>query len=87
MPLLIFIYSYGVANMQIWTVLTKSQSRVSDTQVAVKTLGPLVFFSLSLKVSIIKMFNLFAKRTKRLTLTINVPCKTILFVARMMQIK
>ena len=31
------------ADMQICAILTRSQSRVSDTQVTVKALGPLVY--------------------------------------------
>ena len=37
-----FLLYYGAADMQIWALLTRSQCRVSDTQVTVKALGPLV---------------------------------------------
>ena len=39
-----YLFYDGAAYMQIWTLLTRSQSRVSDTQVTIKTLGPLVNF-------------------------------------------
>ena len=32
----------GVVDLQIWALLTRSQCKVSDTQVTVKACGPLV---------------------------------------------
>ena len=32
----------GAVDMQIWALLTRNQSKVSDTQVTVKAYGPLV---------------------------------------------
>ena len=54
MPLLIFIYSMiGVADIQIWALLTRSQCRVSDAQVTVKACGPLVDQSTCQKIMLI----------------------------------
>ena len=39
-----FFYDWGV-DMQIWALLTRSECRVSDTQVTFKACGPLVFIS------------------------------------------
>ena len=37
-----FYYNNGAVNMQICTLLTRIQCKVSDTQVTVKACGPLV---------------------------------------------
>ena len=37
-----FYYNNGAVDMQICTLLTRSQYKVSDTQVTVKACGPLV---------------------------------------------
>ena len=37
-----FYYSNGAVNMQICTLLTRIQCKVSDTEVTVKACGPLV---------------------------------------------
>ena len=43
LKLLIFIYYFnGAVDMQICALLTRSQCKVSDTQVTVKACGPLV---------------------------------------------
>ena len=46
LPLLILfiIWLDGAVDMYIWTLLTKSQFRVSDAQVTIKTCEPLVFY-------------------------------------------
>ena len=52
MPATVVFYLFydGAADMQIWALLTRSQCRVSDTQVTIKALGPLfslnIFFSI-----------------------------------------
>ena len=38
-----FHYNKGAVDMQICTLLTRIQCKVSDTQVTVKACGPLVF--------------------------------------------
>ena len=45
---LVDFYSFydGAADMQIWTLLTRSQCRVADIQVTVKALGPVVFIAI-----------------------------------------
>ena len=48
MPYLIFFYDVAV-DMQVWSLLTRSQCRVSDTQVTVKACGPLVLHCTVLK--------------------------------------
>ena len=53
-PLLIFIYS---VNMQIWAFLTRSQCKVSDTQVTVKACGLLVCCYIHLRINY--LFGLF----------------------------
>ena len=40
-----YIFNDMAADMQIWALHTRSQCRVSDTQMTVKALGPLVIFS------------------------------------------
>ena len=42
-----FYYNNGAVNMQICTLHTRIQCKVSDTQVTVKACGPLVFSSCS----------------------------------------
>ena len=37
-----YLFSDGSVDMQIWTLLSRSQCRVSDTEVTVKAWGPLV---------------------------------------------
>ena len=37
-----FYYNNGAVDMQICTLLTRIQSKVSDTQVTIKACGPLV---------------------------------------------
>ena len=37
-----YLFSDGSVDMQIWTLLSRSQCRVSDTEVTVKACGPLV---------------------------------------------
>ena len=39
----------GAVDIKIWAPLTRSQCKVSDTQVTVKACGPLVFFFNQLK--------------------------------------
>ena len=45
-----YLFYDGVVDMQIWALLTRSQCRVSDTQVTVRVLGPLVGFYLGWRV-------------------------------------
>ena len=52
-----FNYNNGAVNMQIRTLLTRIQCKVSDTQVTVKACGPLVSISIvviSYKLSVVK---------------------------------
>ena len=44
-----FYYNNGAVNMQICTLLTRIQCKVSDTQVTVKACGPLVLYAQTLK--------------------------------------
>ena len=41
-----FLFYNGAVDMQICALLTRSQCKVSDTQVTVKACGPLVYFLL-----------------------------------------
>ena len=43
-----FYYNNGVVDMQICTLLTRIQCKVSDTQVTVKACGPLVLYTLKI---------------------------------------
>ena len=43
-----FYYNNGAVDMQICTLMTRIQCKVSDTQVTVKACGPLVYYFLLL---------------------------------------
>ena len=41
-----YLFYDGVADIQIWALLTRSRCKVSDTQVTIKACGPLVIISI-----------------------------------------
>ena len=70
-----YLFYDGAVDIQIWALLTRSQCKVSDTQVTVKACGPLVKINIGHNFKIINI--------RALILHMNISCdKIILLVSR-----